>query len=361
MKNARKPPEDQEFELTLLGPGYGESIVMHVGGGEWVVVDSFLDSAGRPAAVRYLEEISVNPAESVVLIVATHWHDDHIRGIARLVTLCSAAGFCCAGALFCEEFLTLAGALERRHFSASGSGMREMHDVFSVFEVTGKRPAHAMANRVVLRTDACTVSSLSSSDAVFQSFLKSVERLIPGRGANKTRIPTLFPNQAAVALRVNAQPVSLLLGADLERSGWVAIFEDKTRPAGRASVFKVPHHGSKDADEPGIWKFLLEPDSYVVLTSWRRGSRVLPTPQGTRRISAATANAYVSAANTQPVRRGLRHAERSVAKTLRESGVQLRSPESQDSSVRLRRRFVSARPWSLELRGDARHLKNFAA
>ena len=34
------PPRDDEFELTLLGPGYGESIVMHVGDGAWVLVDS---------------------------------------------------------------------------------------------------------------------------------------------------------------------------------------------------------------------------------------------------------------------------------------------------------------------------------
>ena len=50
MTNTGDPPGDEEFELTLFGPGYGESIVMHVGAGEWVIVDSCLDSDGAPEA-----------------------------------------------------------------------------------------------------------------------------------------------------------------------------------------------------------------------------------------------------------------------------------------------------------------------
>lgn len=72
MTNAAGPPEDDEFEIILLGPGYGESIVLHVGNGVWVVVDSCLDRDGRPGALRYLEGIGLEPAQSVALIVATH-------------------------------------------------------------------------------------------------------------------------------------------------------------------------------------------------------------------------------------------------------------------------------------------------
>ena len=50
-----------------------------------------------------------DPDQDVALIVATHWHDDHIRGIARLVELCTDARFYCASALCGEESLTLVG------------------------------------------------------------------------------------------------------------------------------------------------------------------------------------------------------------------------------------------------------------
>ena len=78
------PPEKSEFEITFLGPGYGESIVLHVGSGIWVVVDSCIDSDGTSSALNYLESIGLNPSRDVALIVATHWHDDHIRGMSQL-------------------------------------------------------------------------------------------------------------------------------------------------------------------------------------------------------------------------------------------------------------------------------------
>ena len=69
------PPGDDEFEVTLLGPGYGESVVLHIGGGVWILVDS-CGRADAPAALEYLGGIGLDPALVVVLIVATHWHDE---------------------------------------------------------------------------------------------------------------------------------------------------------------------------------------------------------------------------------------------------------------------------------------------
>ena len=117
----------------------------------------------------------------------------------------------------------------------------------------------------------------------------------------------------------------------------------------------------RDTNVPGVWKQLLKPDPYAALTPWHRGGHVLPTPRDTKRIMAATANAYVSAANTRSPRPSLNHAKRAVAKTLRESGARFRSLTSQGSAVQLRRSLGSSTPWSVELIGDACHLKKFAA
>ena len=76
-------PRNDEFELTLFGPGYGESLVLHVGDGVWVLIDS-CGRADAPVALDYLRRIDVDPSEAVRMIVATHWHDDHIRGLAEI-------------------------------------------------------------------------------------------------------------------------------------------------------------------------------------------------------------------------------------------------------------------------------------
>ena len=114
VRDGGTPPRDDEFELTLLGPGYGESIVMHIGEGAWVLVDS-CGRADAPAALDYLETLGIDPAKAVKLIVASHWHDDHICGIAHMARACSTATFCCASVLCAEEFLAAFHALEHRH------------------------------------------------------------------------------------------------------------------------------------------------------------------------------------------------------------------------------------------------------
>ena len=194
---------------------------------------------------------------------------------------------------------------------------------------------------------------------VFQRFLTSVGGLIPKQGENKTRIRSLSPNEAAVALWVDTGDFTLLLGADLERSGWVAVVASPTRPTGKASAFKVPHHGSENADEPTVWQQMLESDPLAVLTPWRRGGHALPTAQDVVRILAATQNAYVTD-NGLP-RRSPRHGNSAVARTLRESGSRFRRLTADNSSVRLRRPLGSQTQWTVETLGRACRLMDFAA
>ncbi len=357
MTDAETPPPEDEFELTLLGPGYGESIVLHVGGGVWVLIDSCLDPDGAPGALRYLERIGVDPARAVALVVASHWHDDHIRGMARLVEACGEAVFCCAGALCREEFLSVVGALEGRRISAAGSGVREIHGVFTRLGEVASKPTFAVANRRIFARGACEIWSLSPDDAVFQSFLQSIGRLVPGTGQTRTRIPVLSPNEIAVALWVEAENISVLLGADLEKRGWAGILRSGERPAGKASTFKLPHHGSANADEPGIWERMLEPAPIAVLAPWRRGGRSLPSQCDVTRILARTENAYATARTASPGR--ARKRGRTIDRTIRESGIQLRNLAVPPGIVRLRRPLGPQVQWRARTYGSACRLQEF--
>jgi glyoxylase-like metal-dependent hydrolase (beta-lactamase superfamily II) len=90
--------------VLLFGPGYGECILVHLGGGNWLLVDSCIDQrSGEQPALEYLGRIGMDPAACVRLIVATHWHDDHVRGLARVVARCREARFACSAALRARE------------------------------------------------------------------------------------------------------------------------------------------------------------------------------------------------------------------------------------------------------------------
>ena len=119
LKSSLIPPQADEIEMTLFGPGYGECVLIHLGNHKWAIVDSCFNRDHRPAVLAYLRNLGLNPSEAVSLIVATHWHDDHIRGMGEVVEVCDKAAFCCASALGAEEFLAALAALERRTCDAS--------------------------------------------------------------------------------------------------------------------------------------------------------------------------------------------------------------------------------------------------
>jgi hypothetical protein len=74
-------PAPDELEVSLFGPGYGECVLVHLGLGEWLIIDSCVNQyeGGNPA-LDYLKSLAIDPAEAVRLIVASHWDDDHVHG-----------------------------------------------------------------------------------------------------------------------------------------------------------------------------------------------------------------------------------------------------------------------------------------
>ena len=47
----------------MFGPGFGECIALHLGGGNWAIVDSCLDATSKqPTSLHYLTSIGANPA-----------------------------------------------------------------------------------------------------------------------------------------------------------------------------------------------------------------------------------------------------------------------------------------------------------
>lgn len=351
----RRPPGRDELEFTLIGPGYGESVILHVGNGSWVLVDSCIDAEQEPCALTYLDGIGVDPAQDVCMVVASHWHDDHIRGMAQMVEACSSAKFCCASALCTEEFLAVVGALENRRFASAGSGARELHRVFSRLENTGRHCTFASANRRVFSRGDCDVWSLSPSDRAFETFLKSIGNLLPAVGQAKRRSVGVSPNKAAVALWIQMADTAVLLGSDVERNDWREIVNSAERPQGKASALKTPHHGSANAHEPSVWNDMMIADPVAALTPWQRGGRALPKRSDIARLVSCTQRVYATSRNRTPAALGRRR-DKAVERTIRESGIQLRKTGTPDGGIRLRRAPGPKCDWAVELFGSAYRL-----
>jgi beta-lactamase superfamily II metal-dependent hydrolase len=356
-------PGHDELEVSLLGPGFGESVAIHLGEGDWALIDSCLDSNGNPAGLVYLQSMDVDPAQ-VVLVVASHWHDDHIGGMAHLVEACPNAAFAYSGALASKEFYALVGALAERSFIRR-SGVSEFADVIEVLERRaagdGGSPSPVMAlrdRRLWTRAGSlpASIDAVSPSDAAVHISQQAIASALPQAGSTKRAIPSPKPNHASVVLWVAMGEDRALLGADLEETsrpetGWTAILDDANLHGSAASVFKVPHHGSVTSDQPRVWDEALTSEPMAVLSPFALGRVVLPTDEDRQRIRGYTPNAYL----TSDKSRSRRRHEKAVARTLKEMGVSPLVAEPQMGHVRLRK-VSSAQDWTFELFGAAAEL-----
>ena len=298
-----EPPQSHELEVSVFGPGYGESILIHMGNEEWMLIDSCINPKSKSSApLEYMHNLGIEPSKSVKLIVATHWHDDHIRGLGDAVSECDAAQFACSSALKTNEFLALVQAYGKRSMMEK-SGIHEFSKIIEVLENRARSnsafsiPKLAMAERLLWRRTPCEVHALSPSDASVKLAYHEIAKLFPEVKATKRRIPSLDPNNVAVVLLVKVGSTSILLGSDLEETmdphtGWSVIVESTTRPLERASLFKVPHHGSSNADNPQVWDKMLEKTPLAILTPNFKGATILPTKADTVRICKKTDNSY---------------------------------------------------------------------
>lgn len=304
MPISRTPPGRDELEVSLFGPGYGECVVAHLGANEWMIVDSCLDQRRRlQPALEYLKSIGVELESDVKLVVGTHWHDDHVRGLSDVVLACSSARFACSTALRDSEFLEVVGRLDRPDAQRS-SGLREMRRIFDILQERGGfDPVRwAFADRPLFKRrgpPAATVTALSPCDVEFSAALARFG-LLPGEVDAGGRASARGPNHTAVVLLVEVDNAGALLGADLEQTvdpgtGWSVIVESATRPPRAASVFKVPHHGSDTAHDERVWDEMLDAP-IAMLTPFRRGSVTLPTQAMLDRIQARAAATYATSA-----------------------------------------------------------------
>ncbi|MCH8028525.1 MAG: MBL fold metallo-hydrolase [Candidatus Dadabacteria bacterium] len=332
-----RAPLDSEVEVSIFGPGYGESLLLHLGNNDWVIVDSCIDSKNKvPAPLNYLHSIDIDPASSVKLIVATHWHDDHIRGLSSIVEECTSADFAFSSALRSEEFFTLISLYGRGSMMKS-SGVDEFYKIIKLLNERDKVVKLASENKCLMRVGSREIHALSPSDYSVLSATIQLANLLPEVKIPKRRVLSQKPNHVSVVLQVIIENLCILLGADLEeigdrRAGWTNIINSQTRIQKKACVFKIPHHGSKSAHLESIWSEMVYPNPISLLTPFTLGKQ-LPTRKDIRRICSKTDRAYITAKPQWGKRIRRSH---TVEKTIRETVRNIKAENQEVGQIRIR-------------------------
>ena len=196
------PPEG--WVLAMCDVGQGDGLVVRAGPGAGIVVDAGPDPVLIDECLRRLE------ITTVPLVVLTHFHDDHVGG--------------------------LAGVLEDREVGevvvtglpdpASGVDLVQRETA-----VAGLRPVVATYG-LTRRVGEATVQTVWPA---------SVAGTVPGEEGEGSAA-----NDASVVLLVEVDGVRVLLTGDVEPPAQAAL--ERVLAGVEVDVLKVPHHGSRHQD-----------------------------------------------------------------------------------------------------------------
>jgi len=184
--------------LAMCDVGQGDGLVLRAGAGAAVVVDAGPDPAAIDGCLDRLE------VDDVPLVVLTHFHADHVDG--------------------------LAGVLDGRHVGAvETTGL--LDPASGVDEVARALPGTAPA-------PAAYGLTRRVGDVTLQA--------VWPRPGGRTDPAESAANNASVVLVAEVSGIRILLTGDVEPSAQSALADDL---AGlRVDVLKVPHHGSRHQD-----------------------------------------------------------------------------------------------------------------
>lgn len=325
-------PDSDVFEISLFGTSYGESVLCHFGDNEWAVIDSCTNpETNKSLVLEYLDTIASDA--NVLLIIATHFHDDHIRGLSQIVERYPNACFVFSNALHVTDFLQLIYSEENILINNSYC----CKEFRSILKLLNKNTKTASEAKKVFSNKYCDVYSLSPSDYAEEKARNEIKEYLPREGTfRKSIIPKRTNNFSVVVKCVFKNKAIWLLGSDLEnhidnRWGWKAIVLSKLISNDKAHVFKIPHHGSDSAHNDDVWKNLLVKNPISLITPFVYGKTIIPCQTSLIRIKNNSYKAYITG---KPERK--RNKNSDMRKTLKHTGKELYTINSQVGHIQLR-------------------------
>jgi len=363
-RQVAKPPAHDEAEITVIGPGFGECIVVHSGDGQWLIVDSCREPDTKsPVALHYLNALGVDPVHAVRWVVATHWHADHVGGLGEVFAACRSAQFFCAAALGEKEFIHY---LTRTGRVTKPDNAKDFRQVFDELVTRRGTPFWTLGGRVLFTRPPTRVQpefrieALSPSDKEYSLFLDRIASDVRAKGVPYRAVVASDPNHLAIVLSLRWGNDALLLGADLLREatsdrGWLAaVSQGQTLRAPPADLVKIPHHGSAGAHSDEMWTNLLARKPESVLTPYSRGKKDGRPPKRSdlERISSLSRQTILTA----PTESGrARKKNSAIALALSQRHIVTRRLKARIGIARFRRN-IGSRNWNVELFGQAKRV-----
>lgn len=255
------PLDDEMLHVFVLGTGRGESVLVAIPPGTWLVVDSFRRSGINPA-VEVLRRAGVTPSA----VVMTHPHKDHAEGLGELIQMLGPEGVVgCFSPLVSEHERFLDD--DREGWLRKGAAEQALSSILAAWQTPARR-WRLQAESTPRPFGNGTVRVLSPDD---------------GAWARHQGLARPDGNELSAAMAVSWKSVQVVLGADLPSAGWQIVSTSSgVEQFAVASVYKVAHHGSKYSHHPVVMATRDEVsargvDRRLVLAPYANGPRNVPS------------------------------------------------------------------------------------
>lgn len=287
-------PSQNEIEFCVFGRGFGECIIIGIGG-EYIIVDSFINpTTNRPIALDYLDSIGIN-YNTIKEVAISHWHTDHIYGISQILEVANQNVKIALTPLVKQEKFN---KFISRSEKVGQYSTKEYIKILEFIEKRGKKCIKYIVpdTRIFAKEDdiKTEIFALSPQDIDIADYLSSL--ILPQVGM-VTSYEYPNENHLSVVLLIKYLGGGILSGGDLETvsnsmKGWDAVVSNYSHKKTLSSVFKIPHHGSITGHNELVWKNLLIDKPTSILTTYNKGRR-LPSAADIDRIRKLSSKFYI--------------------------------------------------------------------
>lgn len=296
-------PKEDEIEITLFGPDYGESAILKLPDTGWFVIDSCRFAIGSSKVIPSLEYLKAHNANYIEAIILTHPHEDHYLGLAEIIKEYKGRiRYVCRYAA--EGLREFKNYLVQQHIARLRNA-HELANVFKAFEEaknSGAWPKHLGELTPIINNPSTSVQviALTPSGESVKRYTDNLYKAIVKVGQYVQPVPDQLHNLIASAIWISVGSVRIILGSDLEKgmdnlTGWYGVLANPNKPNLSVNVIKVAHHGSYSAFCKEAWdEHKANNLPIAILTPYVKGSNFLPKDADIKRLNEVASKVGVT-------------------------------------------------------------------
>ncbi len=285
-------PNNGSVDVIIFGKGIGESILIKSKSGDYILIDSFInDDTKRPICLDYFDKFKIS-YHNLKLIIITHWHNDHIKGLAEIIKNVGK-----------DVKIVLNPIIKNDRYNdylskkskQQNSDCSEFVQVMSLIEEYDINRIIALNNREIYCADKNDIAlfALSPQDEEFSGY---IDYLLTEKLPKENNYHVPDDNLLSIVVLMTINEESFLFAGDMEtrsneKLGWKAVINNYSKRYDKSSWYKVSHHGSITGDCDDIWNKLLQskPISFTTLFN----NCYLPTDEDIERLTKKSKDLYV--------------------------------------------------------------------